>query len=141
MAIAARTRRLVLFSLGFLAALGVEAVRADEAFLCEGGRIVKVPAGRLDAMKQTDPCIAAHFGITLKSEPRLETGALAPRETLPTHLLPSPVVVEGYRGKRAMRPEPAGSTPMPRTAEGTDFRNVVLLNPQPGQPAIYRHER
>jgi hypothetical protein len=141
MAIAARTRRLVLFSLGFLAAIGVEAVRADEAFLCEGGRIVKVPAGSLESMKQTDPCIAAHFGLALKTEQRLETGALAPRETLPTHLLPAPVVVEGYRPKRAMRPSPMSTELLPRTAEGTDFRNVVLLNPEPGQPAIYRHER
>lgn len=141
MANAARTRRLFLISLGFLAAIGIEAARADEAFLCEGGRIVKVPAGRLEAMKQTDPCIASHFGKTLKTEARLETGALAPQQILPTHLLPAPVVVEGYRPRRAMRRDSKGTAPLPRTAEGTDFRNVVLLNPEPGQPAIFRHER
>lgn len=141
MASVTRAKRFFLFGLGFLAAIGVEAARADEAFLCEGGRIVKVPVGRLEAMKQTDPCIAAHFGVRLKAETRLETGALAPREALPIHLLPAPVVVEGYRAKRAVRPDPKSSASLPRTAEGTDFRNVVLLNPEPGQPAIYRHER
>jgi hypothetical protein len=30
---------------------------------------------------------------------------------------------------------------MVRAAAGTDYRNVVLLNPAPGDPAIFRHER
>jgi hypothetical protein len=31
--------------------------------------------------------------------------------------------------------------PIVRAAAGTDYRNVVLLNPAPGDPTIFRHER
>ena len=150
-----RHARLGLFVLGFLAATGVEAVRADEAFLCENGRIVKVPFGKLDEMKRTDACVAAYYGLKIDAAPPIETGAIRPAvpeqsqsiaTTRPKSLEPAP--------KAAVRPEPeqplspapvrrasAEKLPPPRAAAGTDYRNVLLLNPEPGQPAIFRHER
>lgn len=35
---------------------------ADEAYVCEGGRIAYVRFGELEVMKRKDPCIAAYYG-------------------------------------------------------------------------------
>jgi hypothetical protein len=149
------TTRLALFILGFLAATGVEAVRADEAYLCDGGRIVKVPFGKLEELKRTDACIAAYYGLKVVPATRLETGTITP---------PAPVVsatttqqtaialpLDGPRSEPNMSvaplPKPApvrqasAEKPIVRAAAGTDYRNVVLLNPAPGDPAIFRHDR
>jgi len=144
MADAARTRRLAFFALGFLAATGVEAVRASD---CEGGPHTKGSPDRIEAVKQPDLCKAA---ATKTTQP-LETGALGRQTASPSNLLPSAVVEETEpqaptaAGSKAASAEsgrkaPRQNRPLPRTAEGTDYRNVVLLNPEPGQSAIYRHE-
>lgn len=41
----------------------VEAARADEAYVCEGGRIVYVKMGQLERLKREDPCIAQYYGL------------------------------------------------------------------------------
>jgi hypothetical protein len=144
MADAARTRRLLFFALGFLAATGVEAVRAGD---CEGGPHAMGSPERIEAVKRPDLCNAA----PTKTTQRLETGALGPQSASPSNLLPSAIVEETEpqartgAGSKAASAEPSRKAtreklPLPRTAEGTDFRNVVLLNPEPGQSAIYRHE-
>lgn len=35
---------------------------ADEAYVCDGGRVAYVRFGELEAMKRKDPCIAAYYG-------------------------------------------------------------------------------
>jgi hypothetical protein len=151
MAAITRTARLGLFALGFLAATGVEAVRADEAYLCDGGRIVKVAPGKLDELKRTDACIAAYYGLTIGAAPhsaesRLETGALAPPAANPASLArPAPAAKRTARAPAAApavgEPAPAPRAAPPRAAHGTDYRNVVLLNAAPGSNAVFRHER
>lgn len=149
------TTRLGLFILGFLAATGVEAARADEAYLCDGGRIVKVPFGKLEELKRTDACIAAYYGLKVVPATRLETGTITP---------PAPVVSATTTQQTAIALPPGGppsepnlsvapppkpapvrqasaEKPIVRAAAGTDYRNVVLLNPAPGDPAIFRHDR
>jgi hypothetical protein len=140
MADAARTRRLLFFALGFLAATGVEAVRAGD---CEDGLHAKGSPDRIESVKHQDVCKAA----ATKTAPPLETGALGRQTASPSNLLPSAVVEEtdpaaGSKTASAQSSREAArqKRPLPRTAEGTDYRNVVLLNPEPGQPAIYRHE-
>jgi hypothetical protein len=144
--------RLALFVFGFLVATGVEAVRADEAFLCENGRIVKVPFGKLDEMKRTNACVAAYFGLKIDAAPPIETGAIRSTAPDPSHPVAPLVPKSSDTAPRdAARAEPqtpaplrkasAEKLPPPRAAVGTDYRNVLLLNPEPGQPAIFRHER
>ncbi len=152
------TTRLGLFILGFLAATGVEAVRADEAYLCEGGRVVKVPLGKLEEMKRTDACIARYYGLTVKSSTPLETGTITPHASIaPTAVTPPTAIApdEPRRGPSQSEGQPAAELPKPapvrqasaekpsppRAAAGTDYRNVVLLNAAPGEPAIFRHDR
>jgi hypothetical protein len=51
--------------LALVAGLFVETARADEAYVCDGGRIVYVKFGELERMKRQDPCIAAYYGMTV----------------------------------------------------------------------------
>lgn len=151
-----KTTRLGLFILGFLAASGVEAVRADEAYLCEGGRVVKVPFGKLDELKRTDACIAAYYGLKVETAAPLETGTIPPSSpTVSTPAIPLTAKAAPPEGARpaAGLPVPPAPTPAtvrqakaekpspPRASTGTDYRNVVLLNPEPGAPAVFRHDR
>jgi hypothetical protein len=149
------TTRLGLFILGFLAATGVEAVRADEAYLCDGGRIVKVPLGKLEEMKRTDACIAAFYGLKVVSPTRLETGTINPPAPVASATTTQQTAISVPRDgpssanlSAAPPPKPApvrqasAEKPIaPRAVAGTDYRNVVLLNPAPGDPAVFRHER
>ena len=149
------TTRLGLFILGFLAATGVEAVRADEAYLCDGGRIVKVPFGKLEEMKRTDACIAGYFGLKIVSAPPLETGTISPPAPIVSALTTQQTAIavplddtrSGPNLSVASPPKPvpvrqaSAEKPIVRAAAGTDYRNVVLLNPAPGDPTIFRHER
>lgn len=153
-----RTTRTGLFILGFLAATGVEVVRADEAYLCDDGRIVKVPFGKLEEMKRTDACIAAYHGLTVGGAQPLETGAIPPAP--PASAEPSAVPAAVDSAALMMPSAPAGQRPaaalhkktplptvvnrarvIPRAAAGTDYRNVVLLNAAPGTSSVYRHDR
>lgn len=150
-------------SLAVLAALGTATVRADEAYLCDGGRIVKVAFGKLEEMKRTDACVAAHYGMSVVPPARIETGAIpvperhenspsaativAPSNPAP-RAITTPTLAPAARAApiRAARAAPMKSAsmdkaPSPRAAAGTDYRNVVLLNPEPGQPVVFHHER
>ena len=56
----------VLGALAFVPAcssgIGIGAALADEAYVCEGGRVAYVRFGELEAMKRKDPCVAAYYG-------------------------------------------------------------------------------
>lgn len=43
----------------------VESAKADEAYVCEGGRIVYVKMGQLERLKREDSCIAGYYGLTV----------------------------------------------------------------------------
>jgi len=138
-----RTTRAGLFALGFLAATGVEAVRADEAYLCEDGRIVKVALGKLEDLKRTDACIAAYYGLKIKPASRLETGAIAPTvndPAIPAAASPHPVTPVAAKPRARSETLLRSSSQPLRAATGTDYRNVVVLNAAPGAPAVFRHE-
>jgi hypothetical protein len=144
-----------IISLALFTVLGTADARADEAYLCDGGRIVKVPFGKLEEMKRTDACIAAHYGLSVVAPAGIETGAIpvqerqenspsaatifAPSTPAPLAIISGPVVPVA-RGA-PMKTASLDKSPSPRAAAGTDYRNVVLLNPEPGQPAVFHHEQ
>jgi hypothetical protein len=150
--------RLQLLTIAILAGFAQHGAWAADAYLCEGGRIVKVPFGKLEEMKRSDPCVAAHYGLKVSaaSAPAatpssIETGTLSgspvpgagvertepPVEATETRAGrgSSPRAERKFQQRMAEKPSPPLATP------GTDYRNVVLLNPQAGAPTIYRHER
>lgn len=110
---------LVAASAALAAGFLVEGARADEAYVCEGGRVVTVKPGQLEALKQTDDCIAHYY-----PDARRKAQAEA---------------------QRAGAGEPAVKISVPATAQPatapSDYRHVRLLNPQPGAPSVYFHRR
>lgn len=164
-----------------LAALWAAApLRADEAYVCDGGRIVYVRFGEIEAMKRKDPCVAAYYGRAIEPaavEPAAEAVPLrasqaaheappvapplgpagvvliagdntrtagapvlksAPRlVSKPRPVVSSRVAASGTVG-RVVERAPAA---LPTAHPDTDFRNVRLINAQPGQSEIYQHLR
>ncbi len=52
----------IIAAVALAAGAWVEAARADEAYICERGRVVYVKPGELETMKLQDPCVAGYFG-------------------------------------------------------------------------------
>ncbi len=160
-----------------LAAVALPAA-ADEAYVCEGGRIVYVKLGQVEALRRSDPCIAAYFGETVASPTRAPAGrdgkhapapaaASAPQvftvagtgpvagasattiagAGLGTAADRGPAPARASRGRPvSVAAQPAARQPdkapaRPEAHPDTDFRNVRLVNPSPGQSDVYRHER
>ncbi len=146
-----RNLKFVLFALGFLVATGYEAARADEGFVCPGGKIVYVPFGKLDEMKRTNACVASYFGagsppVAAASEPAAQpvpARALAPA-TL-EQAAPAPVRLKTIHDADATPERAAASRRVaavrvpPRAAEGTDYRNITVLNAGESRPQVYQH--
>lgn len=146
-------------------------VQADEAYVCEGGRVIYVKFGELDVLKRTDPCIAAYYRLDLK-EPKSpmaepENDGARPTEARSPASAESAVVKTAGNGQRQVDRAPVSAPALAKPAQQaasqpsgtvgrivdrapptppvahpeTDFRNVRVLNAQPGDSALYRHLR
>ncbi len=144
-------------ALGIATGLTTNAAHADDAYVCDGGRLVYARPETLEKLKQTDPCIQAFFRAT----PTAPVAAVAPQPdpafSPVTPSAPSataknkaptakPAPLKGSRDA-AMKPAPAKpETPKPvaakpvEAAPGTDFRNVRIIN-APDGPEFFRHDR
>lgn len=89
-----------------------ERARADEAFVCEDGRVINVQRGELELMKRREPCVAKYFDVATAPAPAVST-------TLP--LVASPVA-------KAVAP-------------ASDYRNVRIINASPGGAVWFRPGR
>ena len=114
-------------------------VRADDAFLCGPSTVVYVKADELEFKKRTDPCIAAYFGLPVDEvkkaslEAASKTGAAAgaPFE-------------RGASFPHAAQGEPLTQVAVntaPVAAAGTDYRNVRIINAEPGAAAWFVHSK
>ncbi len=137
------------FCFGVFLATGMEAARADEGFLCEGGRIVYVKFGELEQMKLTDACIAGYFGLKVVPQPTarpVATGGKAPEDAAESLKTSEPLQLRELQdpdlamqaGSPKHRLAAVRRAP-PKAAEGTDFRNVQLLNAGAQSPTIFVH--
>lgn len=68
-------RVLVVASLALVAGALAEQVRADEIFVCEDGRQLRVASRDIEQAIKTEPCVAAHFGQTAPTAAGAPTGA------------------------------------------------------------------
>jgi hypothetical protein len=153
-------------SLLYLSVFAVVAVvftpnaRADDAYVCDGGRLVYARPETLEKLKLTDPCIAKYYGNDVKVPPALTsvrareelhpiTPALAPAIQDPP---PPRGVARGLQEGRATAlrlKEPSNFKPPvtpiavapPQAALGTDYRNVRVINAPTSADATFRHER
>lgn len=95
-------------ALPVLVTVGAISARADEAYVCDGGRIVTVRVGELEAMKRKDPCIAAYYGI------KADASSASPSMSAPA---PAPVaVVEPPLPARRPSPVMPASAALPQQA-------------------------
>ncbi len=153
-----------------LALAGVIPAHADDAYVCDGGRLVYARPETIEKLKETDPCVAAYWRPTAAVPAGIPAAIPAPaREPIFTPILP-PDGLAGPKAKparQASRSKPAPqaapgapsvadrvSTPAalhapelravrpaaPQAAIDTDFRNIRIINAGPGTP-IYRHDR
>lgn len=123
---------------------GAPTARADEAYVCDAGRVVYVKPGELEAMKHSDACIAGYYGITLA--PARAAPAAGEMSTPPVEFKKLDVPEnQASNGKPASyRVALAGTGVIARRAPAvaapdTDFRNVRLINGGPGSDGWYRH--
>ena len=120
--------------------------RADEAYVCDTGRVVYVKMGELEAMKHSDPCIASYYGITL---PPAGSAPVASEPSTPPvefKTLDAPENQSSIANPRALKVAVA-EAPVARhrappvAAPDTDFRNVRLINGGAQSDGWYRHTR
>lgn len=100
------------------------AAMADEAYVCEGSRVVYVRFGELEAKKKSDPCIAAHYARSNRRN--AEATANSADEAAPPQL---PAVIAGHGGP----PLPVRNIArLERQEAGTQS---VEIGPGPGEQA------
>lgn len=93
-----------------------ERAKAEQAFLCDGGRIVYARgAAELERLKATDPCVAGYFGKT------------------PLRGADRPEAVPALRAGAASGPAPVASArPAPSAVESNEPVTVRIVNGRPG---------
>ena len=119
-----------------LAGMWVEGARAraDETFVCEGGRLVRAKTADLERLKRTDECIARYFGLSV-ADVETSLDAVAP--------VVAPAGVPAAEPAAATKVRDVGSDPATTVGRVTeagparpklpsDYRNVLLLNHAPG---------
>ena len=144
MKIAIRRAGLLAARAGLLAAVSTALVTApavaDDAYVCDGGRLVYARPETLEKLKQTDPCIAGYFPAT----PKVGAGQPAAAAAMPADNINAgrdaraqdktvtPPVKCAAHLKEASLPSPV--SPLP-----TDFRKVRVINATSDQSAAYFH--
>lgn len=130
---------------------GAPVARADEAYVCDAGRVVYVKPGELEAMKRWDPCIAGYYGLTVSQPASGSSAGAIGAPTVEFKTLDMSSDISG--GKQASGSKPsalrmAQAGPIvvhhrapPAAAPGTDFRNVRLINGGHDSDGWYRHNQ
>lgn len=113
-----------------------ERARADEAYICDAGRVVYVKPGELEAKKLSDPCIARYFDVEVIT-PRVPLSGL-PVATAAPAAAPSD---HPAAAKIVSRHPVQTSPPANSHTASSDFRKVRIINAQPGTDGWFRHVR
>ena len=123
--------------------------RADDAYLCGPDNVVYVNAADLEAKKHSDPCIAAYYGITIETPANTalkSASSEAPRDVaqLAAHkitLKSSYLSEASSRVRLGHKMERHTLMAPPLASQGTDFRNVKIINASSADEQWFRHQR
>jgi hypothetical protein len=126
---------LIATTLGALIVSPPHPAQADDAYVCDDGRLVYARPETLEKLKATDPCVAKYFTATPQPlAPSIQArGAPADR----TATAAAKPVARAAQTKS----QPPEKPKAPEPSIGTDFRNVRIINASPGHGEIYRHLR
>lgn len=145
-------------ALGISTGLTTNAARADDAYVCDGGRLVYARPETLEKLKATDPCVALFYSnnkpvVTASPVP----AQIAPSTSPVTPAAPSASAKNNTPSAKAAplknardaavvpapqksdQPKPALAKPV-EPAPGADFRNVRVIN-APAGPEFFHHDR
>ena len=100
-----------------------EFARADEAYVCDAGRIVYVKPGELEMKKLQDPCIAKYFENTSTTKPAAPKPVAAAAPAAPMQKADVKSNAEAGRTDRSLG----------------EYRNVRIINAAPGADAWFHH--
>ncbi len=161
----------VAFAVAAVAAMSLLPINmaiADEAFVCGDGSVVNVKSGDLEIVKRTNPCVARYFGLDVSTNSSETAKAIALGATallrgdgntalpLPSRNPNRPDLAQtaGTAGSVASAARTPITQPTSQIETGstrrsaaslddlaTDYRNVRILNAQPGAAAWFRHNR
>ena len=135
-------------AVGLIGALSPTGAVADDAYVCDGGRLVYARPETLEKLKETDPCIAGFYAL---AKPQASPAA-AVAIPAPMPSASGAAVVPALKGRAGDPPKAAPSKTLPvtkdarlkpsvpDTAAGTDYRNVRVIN-APDSGTLYRHDR
>jgi len=137
---------------------------ADDAYICDGGRLVYARPETLEKLKQSDPCIQGYYA-SIPAAPATATATPSPAAAANLSPVAPPKIVApqtrpGTTAKNkspaekliplkgttrdatlhVARPKPS-QTKAPSAAPGTDFRNVRVINAPAADTALYRHDQ
>lgn len=139
-----------------------EPLRAEEVYLCDGGRLVRVKPGELEALKQSDACIAKYYGLEISAPAPVAPTPIPVTRWPPPALKGSAASTEdsapaGQGGRSAEEriggwqriAEAAAAPKVPRktalpekvSIPGDGYRDVKIINADNGEAAVYHHNR
>ncbi len=65
----AQSARFITILIGLFLVLGpTTGANADELFICDSNKNLRVPLDKLDYMKRTNDCVASHYGLEIKGK-------------------------------------------------------------------------
>lgn len=105
--------RMLACVMGFLAwMVPVVPAVADEVFICDGNQVVRVAIDQLEAMKRTNACVAAHYGLEVKAPAaaKARTAEVKPQNDAGSATKAKPSAVKA--DKKVQKSDPAAATPV-----------------------------
>ena len=134
--------------LGLVASLSPTGARADDAYVCDGGRLVYARPETLEKLKELDPCIAKVFappGTVISAAPALapslDVAPVKPRFAAPLDDKPAKLKAVPTRDaamKLKPRLAPVIEAVPPAAASATDYRNVRIISAPQDAPTVFR---
>ena len=142
---------------------------ADEMFICDGNKIVRVAFEKLAHMKRTNACVAAHYGLEIKPVPaepaalntarsdKFQSGPVrahrpaakpAPKAKKADVQVSTKQATQKTQGRLPAQKAPSESRifrsdealPIEEiSAEPSDYRNIRVLNAKTKPTQWYRH--
>lgn len=133
-------------ALGMAAGLSARDARADEAYICDGGRLVYANPETLEKLKASDPCIARYFAPEAAANvasPAPAAVELAPAVDSPRGKGQAPQLKPAMRDAavRSKAPKLAQKAAPRATSAQALAPTVRVINAPQASPVVLRSEK